>query len=650
MPGLPPVYRSIIIDQQAQLSKLVKAAGIGPTRELYVRMLDEVTRRLDVTPSQTFTAQQMRGLLAQIKLGLARVQGAIGGAVESAADEVGIHSARTILTNAAQLERHFTGAIIPLPLLETARLRGLVSDQTSSLMRVHETSMARFGAQLVGRMEGELASSLSLGENHTQAIDRVMKLGDLEWYRAERIVRTEMSFAANRSARAAADEQAEELDGDLWSRWTEHVSDEGMPYDDRVGIDSEAMHGQVAPPDGMFTQPPSSPGGEDVGDSLVGRQWPCPPNRPNDRAVLVPWRAHWGVPGWQWEGRRVPVTENRAQAQNSRWMRSRGLTPELETGEAGEPEPNVIGMQPAAPEFEPEPEPGPGLEPAPVPIAEPVPAPTPARPVTNYIPTREELEALAEEQGMVSAVDARMIAERGWYERPGHGEDTSALDAARAAVSGREHPKIELGVSPRGRIVAGEIDTMHRDVLNAAVEHPRPVIVNWGKVAAEPQPDHVFKGTIRAHVSRSAAGEDTEIHGPFRTPGTPGRAGPVRGSPSPERPIMPIGTGERIREEPGHPIMRIGGEHGERIGEAAAQAAKRAESEIPIVEGRPLVPSWYTRFIYNGHPHYRNTRTGKSYREDDILGGHVNVWPSQDEPQLTRLQRAGRYLKRLFGR
>jgi hypothetical protein len=320
---MPPAYRAIVIDQQAQLAKLVKTAGIGPTRALYERMLDEVTRKLDVAASESFTAQQMRGLLAQIKLGLARVQGAIGDAVEGAADEVGIHAARTILTNAAKLERHFTGAIIPLPLLETARLRGLVADQTSSLMRVHATSMARFGAQLVGRMEGELATSLSVGENHSQAIDRVMKLGDLEWYRAERIVRTEMSFAANRSSRAAADEQAEELDGDLWSRWTEHVSDDGMPYDDRVGVDSEAMHGQVAPPDGMFTQPPSSPDGEDVG-SLAGRQWACPPNRPNDRAVLVPWRAHWGVPGWRWQGRRVPVTEDHAQEQNARWMRSRG--------------------------------------------------------------------------------------------------------------------------------------------------------------------------------------------------------------------------------------------------------------------------------------------------------------------------------------
>lgn len=323
MPAIPPAYRAVIIDHQAQLARLVRAAGIGPARQLYEQMLRDLERKLGMTLSGTFDHQRIRGMIAQVKLGLARLSLGVSNVVDVGAQAVGIHAARTMLQDAARLERHFTGAVMPMPVLQSARLRGMVVGKVQSVMRVHETSMARYGVRVVRRIEGELGTALALGESHAQAIDRVMQAGEVEWHGAERIVRTELSFAANASAREAADEQAEELDGDLWTRWTEHVSDGGAPLDDRVGVDSEAMHGQVAPPGGMFTQPPSAPDGDNVGDSLVGQQWSCPPNRPNDRAVLVPWRASWGVPGWWWDGGRVPAMGGHVERTNARWMRSR---------------------------------------------------------------------------------------------------------------------------------------------------------------------------------------------------------------------------------------------------------------------------------------------------------------------------------------
>lgn len=320
MAALPPAYHAIIVDQQQQLAKLVKTAGVRPVKKLYEGMLSDLNTKLRTMERGTFGHQQLQGMMAQVKLGIARVSRGIGEVVQDAASEVGIHAARKILTDAARLEHHFTGAVIPMPLLEIGRLRGLVDGQTPSLMRVHETTMATYGKRLTGRIEAELASSLSMGENSSGAIDRVMQVGDLEWYRAERIVRTELSYSANVSARAAIEEQAEDLDGDMWMRWSEHVSDDGMPLDDRVGVDSEAMHGQVAPPGGMFTQPPRSPDGEGVSESLVGHQWACPPNRPNDRGTLVPWRIHWGVPGWVWRGRRTRVTQVMVKRLNADWM------------------------------------------------------------------------------------------------------------------------------------------------------------------------------------------------------------------------------------------------------------------------------------------------------------------------------------------
>lgn len=313
--ALPGVYRAIIQDQQRQLAELVRSAGVGPIRRMYEDMLEEVARALRQTASGTFTETQLRGMMAQLRLGMAGIVREMGGRLGDAAYRVGLAAARSSLENLALLERTFAGAFTQLPILEIARLRGLVADKTSSLLRFHRTSTARYGVHLIGRFELSLQAALATGKTGHEAIDAVMSTGEMEWWQAERIVRTELAYAGNASIKVANDRQAEELGGDLWSRWSEHVDDAGNPLDDRVGVDSEAMHGQVAPPGGVFTQPPRSPRGEAVQTSLVGRTWDHPPNRPNDRSVLTPWRAHWEIPGWIWEnGRRVPVTQAMADA------------------------------------------------------------------------------------------------------------------------------------------------------------------------------------------------------------------------------------------------------------------------------------------------------------------------------------------------
>ncbi len=505
MPALPPAYRAIILDQQEQLQRLVRSAGVAPVRALYDRMLEDVTRRIGATPAGTFTHQQLTGLLAQIKLGLARLQAPLRYAVEESATTVGVHAARTLLQDAAKLERHFSGAVISLPLLESARLRGLVDGQVSSLMRVHATSMARFGAQLVGRMEEELGASLSLGETHTQAIDRIMNTGDLQWYRAERIVRTEMAFSAGRSARAAADEQAEELDGDMWSRWTEHVSDEGMPLDDRVGVDSEAMHGQVAPPGEPFTQPPTNRQGDLVGDSLVGQEWLSPPNRPNDRAVLVPWRASWGVPGWRWEdGRRVPVTEAAAQRTNAAWMRSRGSAAEISSDDEGEiPPPTGIGFQSPTVEEVPDEQAGDETEPErpgppPIGFVSPTLAPEISRDEIPEIPAGEiPRHGDLTEPAHTRAADPQAIADHGWYEPAGYETDLERAERAYEEVAdGLEQP-VRIGVTPRRNLVVGDAEDAAR--LNAAADLDERIPVRW----------HQADGVPEGHVAKAGdEGED----------------------------------------------------------------------------------------------------------------------------------------------
>ena len=123
-----------------------------------------------------------------------------------------------------------------------------------------------------------------------------------EWWQFERFARTEVSKSYNSVQMDALLENAKEIPG-LWGRWTELIDDlTSMPFDNRVAQDSFVLHGQVTHPGGVFTMPPDIR----VKVAVRGMSWPHPPNRPNDRAVLVPWMPHWGIPGWIWQsGQRI---------------------------------------------------------------------------------------------------------------------------------------------------------------------------------------------------------------------------------------------------------------------------------------------------------------------------------------------------------
>ena len=310
MARLPAGYKQLIDAHQRRLDRLVRRRGAAQLKKIYEQSVDELVRKLARQAGRagaTFTTATRRSLLMQLRAGMITLTQKLGGELGDASLQAQVDSIRTLSRSVAQLERKYTGAAIALPVEEAARFAGVIDKSRTSLLRAHETSMARYGARLTGKLERDLSLSLLTGETTADAVDRIRERADVEWYQAERIVRTEMAWAYGA---ASADAMADATDAipDIMMRWNEHVSTGGIPLDDRVGDDSLAMHGQLAPPGGLFTMPPRTPTGVKVSRSLVDESWAHPPNRPNDRSVLSPWRPHWGVPGWVWRGgRRVPV-------------------------------------------------------------------------------------------------------------------------------------------------------------------------------------------------------------------------------------------------------------------------------------------------------------------------------------------------------
>lgn len=293
-----------------QLERLARGSGnLRRLKKLYERAQQDLEKKLsDISGGRrlrtmTYSVHQHRAFVAQIRQAQALIAKNMAGAMALGSQQTQRDALRQFIKNIKKMEKKFAHAIVPVPIEEAAKFEGIIDRRRTSLLKMHQTSMAQYGTRLVRTMEQELAQSLIQGETAYQAIDRVMDKANVEWWQAERIVRTEQAWAYNATHASALEDAAEDFP-DMMLRWTEHVSDDtGRPLDTRVGHDSVVMHGQLATPGGLFTMPTDP----NVHKSLWGQSWSHPPNRPNDRATLQPWRPHWGIPGWTLVGnRKVP--------------------------------------------------------------------------------------------------------------------------------------------------------------------------------------------------------------------------------------------------------------------------------------------------------------------------------------------------------
>jgi hypothetical protein len=310
------VYESVVSAHRRTLDRLIDRGAAERMRNVYDKATAEVLKKLERLGkgSTTFTAHNLRQALAQLRAGQLYINDQLLGELSSASRDAQVESLRGLVRDYKRLEKHFSGTAPVLPIEEAARFAGVIDKGRSSLLRQHETSIRRYGSQTIASTQDAMALSMAAGESLHSTIRRVQDVMGGEFWQAERVGRTECAYAANLAASGGIRELSQEVD-DLYQRWNEVCGPMGEPLDPRTAVDSIAMHGQVVKPGGLFVMPATAPfpdakGEVQVGKSLVGQSWQCPPNRPNDRATIEPWRPKWGVPGWEYRaGRRHWVTK-----------------------------------------------------------------------------------------------------------------------------------------------------------------------------------------------------------------------------------------------------------------------------------------------------------------------------------------------------
>jgi hypothetical protein len=233
-------------------------------------------------------------LMGQLTQAGARIGGALTALTQTTLTE-GVRSTAMLLESVRQSKTPLSDLAVANRIIQ---LRKAQIEQMRSRTAIESTEA--WSRHVVARLQAAPIKQRKVSEVITELGHDM----DQQWWRVERLVRTETSFAYNRAQADGVNYLAvdPEFSGKLFQRWTELINDlTGKPYDDKVAADSMVLHGQVAPPGGVFTMP-------DKGKApakMVGKQWYHPPNRPNDRAVLTPWMPGWGIPAWRYGVGRV---------------------------------------------------------------------------------------------------------------------------------------------------------------------------------------------------------------------------------------------------------------------------------------------------------------------------------------------------------
>jgi len=291
------------------LERLTRERGVRPMQQLIESAAAEMQRKVSrlAPDDETFTAVQQRAILAQYRMMLLDMQPRMTRVLGEVSREAQIESVRSMVKTLSLAELEFEGVTTPLPLTQAARMAGIIDKDRASLLRQHDVSVRTYGIDSITQAERYLGQSFATQRSYSETVAGLFDMVDQSRYRAERIVRTETSFAWSAAHASALDEASDIVPG-LFRRWVEYVDDfTGAPLDGRVANDSLVLHGQVCfTPAGATMEARSTflvggtggfemPRDNRVNAKLWGKRYAHPPNRPNDRSRIVGWKVDWPV-------------------------------------------------------------------------------------------------------------------------------------------------------------------------------------------------------------------------------------------------------------------------------------------------------------------------------------------------------------------
>ncbi len=246
----------------------------------YQGVRQDLVRRLGSVNPGTFTAQHLRGVLAQVDSAIAAINKKLYGDMYNGSFEAAKSGVNDLFSEMNEFDEIFTGAVTPINL--NAAL--IAQDTANFLTTKYSTNLEAYGTDLSNQIGNGLFAA-SIGEkSYYEVVQSISQFFTAEEWKLQRIVRTELHNIYNVAKLNGMRKLVgtDDAPGDI----PDLMKTLMHPMDQRTGEDSKelAREHPVIPIDEEFVQ-------------VWGKYtyiFMNPPDRPNDRAIMIPYREEWG--------------------------------------------------------------------------------------------------------------------------------------------------------------------------------------------------------------------------------------------------------------------------------------------------------------------------------------------------------------------
>lgn len=243
----------------------------------YRSVREVLVKRLQSIPDGTFTQQKMRGTLLQVDMALKEMGQGLKEDFSSPAMDAANMGVEHLVKEIEKWNNRFSGAVIPLNVNAIAES----VDPENFLFNQFPTSIQTYTEFMRARMANSLTQSMIAQDSLGEVVEGLGNTFGGEEWKLLQIARTELHGIYNKGKIRGM--------GELYGQGMGTIPDLKKtlfhPMDNRTGKDSKFLN----------RDNPIIPISEPFTYYWNGRQrtFMAPPDRPNDRAILIPYREEW---------------------------------------------------------------------------------------------------------------------------------------------------------------------------------------------------------------------------------------------------------------------------------------------------------------------------------------------------------------------
>ena len=241
----------------------------------YREVRQELNDRLALLPDGSFTAQQLRGTLLQVELAIESMTKSLKEGFSGSAMTLGEAGVDDLVVELNRWNRDFAGAVVPINVNAVA----VATDVSNFLFAQHESQIDLYGSSTYSTLAAGITNAMIQQLTLSEVVKKIGQYLIGEEWKLLRLARTELHNVYNLGKMRGMTEVQKTAMPDLMKTLMH-------PIDKRTGDDSKlaARLRLVVPIDEPFVYKWN-------GET---REFMAPPDRPNDRAILVPYSTSWG--------------------------------------------------------------------------------------------------------------------------------------------------------------------------------------------------------------------------------------------------------------------------------------------------------------------------------------------------------------------